>query len=67
MEKQRIGGIIDQIILVNIFVERGADLLSSISIAERRVEIVNLITEALKKKKKQALIGSFQAAVKHLL
>lgn len=27
MEKQRIGGIIDQIILVNIFVERGADLL----------------------------------------
>lgn len=32
MEKQRIGGIIDQITLVNIFVERGAELLKTISI-----------------------------------
>lgn len=36
MEKQRIGGIIDQIILVNIFIEKGRDLLGNVSIASRR-------------------------------
>lgn len=32
MQKQRIGGIIEQVILVNIFIERGHSLLNSISI-----------------------------------
>ena len=66
MEKQRIGGIIDQIILVNIFVERAKTLLSSISIAARREEICQLIRQALKKKKKAGLIAQFDKSVKAL-
>lgn len=63
MEKQRIGGIIDQIILVNIFVERGEELLRTVSIPERKAEIVKLIKEALKKKKKESLIAEFERVV----
>ncbi len=66
MEKQRIGGIIDQIILVNIFIEKGKDLLGNVSIASRREQIVELIVQALRKKKKENLIGQFKKLVNKL-
>lgn len=43
MQRQRIGGIIEQIILVNIFVEKGAALIETISVKERRRQIADLI------------------------
>ena len=57
MQKQRIGGIIDQIILLNMFIERGPALLESLSDKEKRREVANMIEEAMKKKKKDSLIG----------
>lgn len=59
MQKQRIGGIIEQIVLVNMFVERGVELLESIDVKARRRQIADLIKEAIRKKKKNALIGQF--------
>jgi hypothetical protein len=59
MQKQRIGGIVEQVILVNIFVERAHALLSNIAIPERRGEIAGIIREALRKKKKENLIAEF--------
>ena len=59
MQKQRIGGIIEQIVLVNMFVERGVELLESIDVKSRRRQIADLIKEAIRKKKKNALIGQF--------
>lgn len=43
MQKQRIGGIIEQIILVNMFVERGAALIETIAVKKRRKQIADLI------------------------
>ena len=59
MQKQRIGGIIEQIILLNMFIERGPALLESIDDKKKREEIAGMIKEAMRKKKKENLIGEF--------
>jgi hypothetical protein len=51
-QRQRIGGIIDQIIMVNIFVEKSELLLSSDSNHAKKKEVIGLIKECLLRKKK---------------
>jgi hypothetical protein len=43
MQMERIGGIIEQIILVNLFLERGPEMLQTMTVKERRAGIAELI------------------------
>jgi hypothetical protein len=56
MQKQRIGGIMDQIATVSIFVERGELLLKK---GEGRKEVVQLIKDSLARRKKKDVLNEF--------
>jgi hypothetical protein len=43
MQRQRIGGIIDQITMPSLFVEKGQALLRPVSIEVRRQEVLQLV------------------------
>lgn len=57
MQKQRIGGIIDQIATVNIFVEKGELLLKGKS--EGLKEVIQLIKDSLSRRKKNDVLKEF--------
>lgn len=63
MQQQRIGGIIDQITMVNLFLERAQTLLAGVAIPERSAQVASLIRETLRKKKREDLMAEFDSRI----